>query len=278
MKWSAMATPILSGNRRWSETTEAGMIRNATEILTNHFGERPQGWMGPWIAETAITPDLLKEAGYSYIMDWPADDQPFWMRTRSGPLLSVPYPIEINDSPTMLTRAQSAADFRQMIVDHFEAMVQLSDAQALVFGISLHTFVAGQPFRLIQLRQALQAILQHPGMEGVWITTPGSYCAIFGQSAKGSGPGQRLAWTNSETAARTSRRTGLGRKRPALFQSERQAGMKFFETVSPDCRSALARPAASTSFTECYVSLDLQWCGGHSADTTILRFMDVKLK
>lgn len=171
------------------ETTEAGMIRNATEILTDHFGERPQGWMGPWIAETAITPDLLKEAGYSYIMDWPADDQPFWMRTRSGPLLSVPYPIEINDSPTMLTRAQSAADFRQMIVDHFELMVQLSDAQALVFGISLHTFVAGQPFRLIQLRQALRAILQHPGMERVWITTPGAIARYSGSLPKGVVPG-----------------------------------------------------------------------------------------
>ena len=86
-------------------------------MLAQTFGRRPKGWMGPWIAETAVTPDLLKEAGYDFVMDWPADDQPFWMRTRSGPLLSVPYPIEINDSPAMLTRMQSAADFAQMIMD-----------------------------------------------------------------------------------------------------------------------------------------------------------------
>ena len=47
--------------------------------------------MGPYIAESTVTLDLLKEAGFRYVMDWPADDQPFWMRTRAGPILSIPY-------------------------------------------------------------------------------------------------------------------------------------------------------------------------------------------
>lgn len=155
------------------EATEAKMIADTTGILTRACGGRPTGWMGPWIAETAVTPDLLKEAGYDYLMDWPADDQPFWMRTRGGPLLSVPYPIEINDSPTMLSRAQSATDFSQMIIDQFEEMMRQSERQALVCGVSLHTFVAGQPFRLVQLRKALQHIVRSPSFDKVWITTPG---------------------------------------------------------------------------------------------------------
>jgi allantoinase len=73
------------------------------------------------------------------------------MRTRAGPLLSVPYPIEVNDSPTMLTRMQSATDFAQMIVDQCDTMLRLSEKQPLVCGVSLHTFVVGQPFRLAQL-------------------------------------------------------------------------------------------------------------------------------
>ena len=155
------------------EATETAMIRNATETLAIHCGQRPFGWMGPWIAETATTPDILKEAGYTFVMDWPADDQPFWMRTRSGPILSVPYPIEINDSPTMLSRQQPATDFYQMILDQFEEMLSLSQKQSLVFGISLHTFVAGQPFRLRQIRRAIQHVLSHPRFSDVWVTTPG---------------------------------------------------------------------------------------------------------
>jgi allantoinase len=154
------------------EATECELIAEATRILTEKIGRRPQGWMGPWIAETLQTPDLLKEAGYSFVMDWPADDQPFWMRTRSGPLLSVPYPIEVNDSPTMLSRMQSTTDFAQMILDQFDTMLELSRKQPLVCGISLHTFVVGQPFRLAQLRRALSELVSRSGFDRVWVTTP----------------------------------------------------------------------------------------------------------
>jgi hypothetical protein len=136
------------------------------------------------------TPDLLKEAGYDFVMDWPADDQPFWMRTRSGPLLSVPYPIEINDSPTMLSRAQPATHFRQMIIDQFELMLSQSEAQSLVFGVSLHTFVAGQPFRLRQIAEALQYIVQHPRFaKSVWVTSPGQIAGYSAQLPAGVVPG-----------------------------------------------------------------------------------------
>ena len=110
-------------------------------------------------------------------MDWPADDQPFWMRTRAGPLLSVPYPIEINDSPVMLSRMQPATDFAQMIRDQFETMLELAEKQPLVCGVSLHTFVVGQPFRLAQLRKVLKEVRTHPRLGRVWITTPGKIAA-----------------------------------------------------------------------------------------------------
>ena len=50
-------------------------------------------------------------------MDWPADDQPFWLQTRAGPILSVPYPAELNDSAAIIHRDGTARDFADMIVD-----------------------------------------------------------------------------------------------------------------------------------------------------------------
>jgi hypothetical protein len=44
--------------------------------------------MGPGALESNVTPDLLKEAGYTHLLDWPLDDQPIWMQTRAGSLLS----------------------------------------------------------------------------------------------------------------------------------------------------------------------------------------------
>jgi peptidoglycan/xylan/chitin deacetylase (PgdA/CDA1 family) len=173
------------------EAGEAALIREATDGLARGHGLRPQGWMGPWISESAVTPDLLKEAGYTYLMDWPADDQPFWMKTRSGPILSVPYPIEVNDSPTMLSRMQPATDFRQMVVDQFDTMLGLSEKAPLVCGVSLHTFVVGQPFRLAQLRQALRHVVGHRQRDRVWFTRPGDIAAHVRSLPPGTVPGSR---------------------------------------------------------------------------------------
>jgi hypothetical protein len=130
--------------------------------------------MGPAAAESNITPDLLKEAGYTYVMDWPADDQPFWLNTRSGPILSVPYPAELNDSAAIIHREGTAEDFAGMIVAGFDEMVEQCRAQPLVMTISLHPFVMGQPFRLPALRKALTYCVEHRQRDRVWWTTPGA--------------------------------------------------------------------------------------------------------
>ena len=161
------------------EADELRLIREATETITRNEGRAPKGWMGPWLAETWTTPDLLKEAGYIYVLDWSCDDQPFWMRTRAGPILSVPYPLEINDSPAIVYRNFTARDFADMIVDQFDEMIDQCNEQPLCFPISLHTFIVGQPFRLRALRQAFGHCLGHPKKELVWFTRPGEvadYC------------------------------------------------------------------------------------------------------
>ena len=53
-------------------------------MIARHEGQAPEGWMGPWVSETFITPDLVAEAGYTYLLDWAPDDQPLWFATRSG--------------------------------------------------------------------------------------------------------------------------------------------------------------------------------------------------
>lgn len=58
------------------EAAEGALIAEATATITAHEGSAPEGWLGPWISETCVTPDLLKEAGYAYVMDWPLEDQP----------------------------------------------------------------------------------------------------------------------------------------------------------------------------------------------------------
>ena len=157
-----------------TEAEERALLADSVAIIQQHEGVRPAGWLGPWISESRLTPDLLEETGYAYLLDWCHDDQPVWFRTRSGGrILSVPYPQELNDIPAIAARRAGAAEFADMIVDNFDEMVLQSAHQPLVMGIALHAYLVGQPFRLRHLRRALRHITDHAGA-GVWLTTPGA--------------------------------------------------------------------------------------------------------
>jgi allantoinase len=73
-----------------SEGDECGLIAETTAAIEKHSGTRPRGWLGPWISQSPVTPDLLQEARYSYLLDWCHDDQPVWLNTRQNRILSVP--------------------------------------------------------------------------------------------------------------------------------------------------------------------------------------------
>ena len=51
--------------------------------------------------------------------------------------------------------------------------LSMCPTQPLVCGVSLRTFVVGQPFRFTQLRKALVALRKHPHFDRVWVTTRG---------------------------------------------------------------------------------------------------------
>jgi allantoinase len=168
---------------------EERLIREVTETIARHEGAAPAGWMGSGAYETASTLDLLKESGYRYVMDWPMDDQPVWLRTRAGPLLSVPYPIELNDSQVVIHRRQDASDFCDMIVDQFDEMIGQCARHPLVMNVSVHTYVFGQPFRLRRLRAALRHCLKHAEAGRVWWTRPRDIADFCLKLAPGIIPG-----------------------------------------------------------------------------------------
>ncbi len=173
----------------YDEAGEADLIARVTGAFREHEGDGPGGWMGPWISESPATPDLLQQNGYRYIMDWSCDDQPVWMRTSGGPLLMIPYHIEINDSPAQLSRRHTASQFTEMVCAHFDEQMRQSAKQPLVFSLAMHTFVVGQPYRLAGLRDILAHITGHPDADRIWFTRPREIFAHVSSLPKGTVPG-----------------------------------------------------------------------------------------
>ena len=180
------------------ELDERRLIDDVTQAIQAHEGQPPKGWMGPSASESWTTLDLLKEAGYKYVMDWPADDQPFWLRTRAGPILSVPYPAELNDSAAIIHRKESGKAFAEMIVDQFEEMIELCVKHPLVMTVSLHAFVVGQPHRLRHLRRALEHCVRSPHADRVWWTTPGAISDFCYNLPPGIIPGEGPAGCSAQ--------------------------------------------------------------------------------
>ena len=58
-----------------------------------------------------------------------------------------------------------------LLIDAFDEQLQDSQKYPLVYSVSLHTFVMGQPHRARQLRRALRHIAEN--RKDIWITTPG---------------------------------------------------------------------------------------------------------
>ena len=183
-----------------NEDAEKELIAECSARIAREEGAAPRGWLSPWISESAVTPDLLKQAGYAYNLNWCHDDQPQRMSTRAGELWSIPYPQEINDIPAVIGRQCGAEEFANMIIDCYDEMIGQAEGrssksapgfiapgvadlpsasagsgarsgQPLVMGIALHPYLVGQPHRLRQLRRALQ----HICADGrAWWTTPGA--------------------------------------------------------------------------------------------------------
>jgi allantoinase len=159
----------------WTEPHERALLADCAALMESRSGQRPTGWLSPWISESALTPDLLAETGYRYTLNWCHDDQPVAMRTRGGkPLWSVPYPQELNDIPMIMARQMDAAAFCDLVLDNFEEMLEQSKRQPLVMGLALHPYIVGQPYRLRHLRRVLQRLAAERDAGRLWFTTPGA--------------------------------------------------------------------------------------------------------
>ena len=126
--WSWMGhgknnTQLLNG---MSAEDEDALIREVADIIERSTGQKPKGWLGPFLAANEGTPDILARNGFEYYLDYCCDDQPFAMNTSEGSLLSVPYSVECNDLPSTLVFGISGADFGQLIKDQFDMLYEES--------------------------------------------------------------------------------------------------------------------------------------------------------
>ncbi len=141
-----------------AETDEAGLIAAALDKLKRFTGEPVRGWLSPGLRETFDTPDLLKAAGIEYVCDWVLDDLPCWMTTSHGPMIAMPYTLEINDSVIYAVERHSSLEMHQRLKDTLEAFDREPGREPRVLTLALHPHLIGVPHRIGYLAKMLDLL------------------------------------------------------------------------------------------------------------------------
>jgi len=140
---------------------QRGAIRDTIAAIREFTGRAPVGWESPGLTETYDTIDLLAEQGIKYVADWVLDDQPVNIATSAGPVVSVPYTVELNDIPMGALQHMSVDEMVKRGVTHFDQLYKESASITRVMAISVHPYLSGSPHRIGFLDRLLAHVKQH---------------------------------------------------------------------------------------------------------------------
>lgn len=142
------------------EQDEGAVIDEAMEKFERFSGRRPKGWLGPGYGESFATPDILKSKGIEYLHDWMVDDVPCWMRTKHGPLLALPYALDLNDVMVFALERHSADEYFKRFSDTVDYFASEPGAPARVITMGLHPHIIAVPYRLRMFQQTLEMLMR----------------------------------------------------------------------------------------------------------------------
>ncbi len=146
------------------EPDQRAMIHRAMDQCERFTGVRPVGWLGPGLTETFETPELLAEAGVQYIGDWVWDDEPCTITTAKGPLVTLPYTVELNDIPTMIVQHHESGYWETRCRDSLDRLLEEGAERAKIMAIAIHPYISGQPHRIKYLERVFDYCRQQEGV------------------------------------------------------------------------------------------------------------------
>jgi peptidoglycan/xylan/chitin deacetylase (PgdA/CDA1 family) len=146
------------------EQDQREVISQSIDTIRKFTGKAPRGWLGPGLAETWDTPDLLAEAGIEYLCDWVADEQPFTMNTASRPLTVLPYTVELNDIPMIMIQHHQAGELFDRTRDQFDRLYEESNQSACIMSIAVHPYISGVPHRIKYFEAIYDYMKAKPGV------------------------------------------------------------------------------------------------------------------
>lgn len=161
--WEFMGHGFVQGPMHGLED-QRGAVRRTIDVLQDFTGRPVLGWESPGLTETFDTADILAGEGIRYVADWVLDDQPVPIETSAGPLISIPYTVEMNDVAMMAVAGHASDEWLKRGVRHFERLYRESATVTRIMSISVHPYLTGTPHRIGYLEELLDHLRAHEGV------------------------------------------------------------------------------------------------------------------
>lgn len=140
------------------------VIKTSIDMITKFSGQRPRGWFGPGLTQTYETLDYLADAGIEYVGDWALDDEPLTLRTKSRPIVALPYNFEIHDIVMMAIQHHASEVLYSRAMDHFDCLYEESAERPKIMAVAFHPYLSGVPHRIRHVRRTLETIGSRKGV------------------------------------------------------------------------------------------------------------------
>lgn len=161
---------------RMTDAEERQYVRTAVDAVTQAGGKPPHGWHGPEYGESARTPEILAASGLRYVLDWPNDEQPYRMRTRAGPLISIPMAIDLDDVFAHWHRRIGMDRWQRAVIEAVDRLIADGAHSGRLLVLNLHPWLIGQPHRIGNLRAVLDQVCRR---QEIWCATAGEIAAWY---------------------------------------------------------------------------------------------------
>ena len=144
---------------------EREVIGRTLAAFEKVVGRPAKGWLSSSLRSTVNTPDILKEFGLLFQACYLNDDQPYLLKTRHGPLVSIPYSNDINDFAMFSRGAMTTAQALDMFKEQLDQLHLEGAETGRIMNVGLHPHVIGQAFAIRSLREF---VAYAKGLAGVW--------------------------------------------------------------------------------------------------------------
>jgi Polysaccharide deacetylase len=130
------------------------------DAIERSSGQRPRGWISPRCTPSQSTPELLAAAGFTWHGDIFNSDLPYQLKTAAGPLMAVPFTMEVNDMPLYIRYGNEPEAFTRVLRRILEN-VDGASRKPFCLDLTVHAHIFGRPFGAIEFAKSLELAKSH---------------------------------------------------------------------------------------------------------------------